>query len=171
MRIQLAVWDGEERRDSQFDNELVCWNSRYHRKLSSAGCYEGPWGITSEKIWPRSWMNSLPTMELQTISVLVWAMAKWLEWGFSGISDCVGKDRDGWIRTQDSCGRFWFCAFHRAPTATQNGVVCSIMTFMLRIGTTPFEMLYGEKRVSKFRPWGCRVYMHLNKNGRREGMQ
>jgi hypothetical protein len=59
-------------------------------------------------------------------------------------------------------GRFWFCA-------TQNGVICRNVTFKQSIGTTPFGKMYGIKKyVSKFRPFGCRAYMHLNKDNRRE---
>jgi hypothetical protein len=37
--------------------------------------------------------------------------------------------------------------------------------FKQSIGTTPFKKMYGmEKDVSKFRPFGCRAYMHLNKD-------
>jgi hypothetical protein len=60
-------------------------------------------------------------------------------------------------------GRFWFCA-------NQNGVICRNVTFKQSIGTTPFQKMYGKKMdVSKFRPFGCRAYMHLNKDRREKG--
>ena len=38
------------------------------------------------------------------------------------------------------------------------------------ISTTPWEKVYGEKKdVSKFRPFGCKAYMHLNKERREKG--
>ncbi len=44
------------------------------------------------------------------------------------------------------------------------------MTFKQSIGTTPFEKMYGIKKdVSKFRPFGCSAYMHLNKDRREKG--
>ena len=57
-------------------------------------------------------------------------------------------------------GQFWF-------SATMNGVNCRNATYKKRLGTTPHEKVYGTKKdVSKFRPFGCRVYMHLNKERR-----
>jgi hypothetical protein len=49
-------------------------------------------------------------------------------------------------------------------------VICRNVTFKQSIGTTPFEKMYGIKKdVSKFRPFGCRAYMHLNKDSREKG--
>ena len=60
-------------------------------------------------------------------------------------------------------GQFWF-------SATMNGVNCRNATYKKRLGTTPHEKVYGTKKdVSKFRPFGCRVYMHLNKERREKG--
>ena len=43
-------------------------------------------------------------------------------------------------------------------------------TFKRRLGTTPHEKIFGVKKdVSKFRPFGCRAYMHLNKDRRGQG--
>ena len=54
-------------------------------------------------------------------------------------------------------GQFWF-------SATMHGLNCRNATFKERLGTTPYEKLYGRKKdVSLFRPYGCRGYMHLNK--------
>ncbi len=60
----------------------------------------------------------------------------------------------------DIGGRFWFFA-------TQNWMICRNVTFKQSIGTTPFEKMYGMKNdVSKFLPFWCRAYMHLNKDRR-----
>ena len=60
-------------------------------------------------------------------------------------------------------GQFWF-------SATMDGVNCRNATYKKRSGTTPHEKVYGTKKdVSKFRPFGCRVYMHLNKERREKG--
>jgi hypothetical protein len=60
-------------------------------------------------------------------------------------------------------GRFWFCAI-------QNGVICRKVTFKQSIGTAPFEKVYGiRKELFKFRPFGYRAYMHLNKDKRETG--
>ena len=60
-------------------------------------------------------------------------------------------------------GQFWF-------SATMHGVNCRNATFKERLGTTPHEKLYGRKKdVSRFRPYGCRGYMHLNKERRGKG--
>jgi hypothetical protein len=57
-------------------------------------------------------------------------------------------------------GRFWLCA-------TQNGVICCNATFKQKIGTMPFEKVYGIKKdVSKFKPFGCLAYMHLIEQGK-----
>ena len=51
-----------------------------------------------------------------------------------------------------------------------HGVNCRNATFKERLGTTPHEKLYGRKKdVSRFRPYGCRGYMHLNKERRGKG--
>ena len=60
-------------------------------------------------------------------------------------------------------GPYWF-------SATQNGVTCRNVTYKERLGTTQYEKTYGVKKaVSKFRPFGCRAYMHLNKDKRERG--
>ena len=57
-------------------------------------------------------------------------------------------------------GKYWFCA------ATY-GKDCRNVTYKERIKNTPWGLLYGEKKdVSKFRPFGCRAWMHLNKERR-----
>ncbi len=60
-------------------------------------------------------------------------------------------------------GPYWF-------SATQNDVTCRNVTYKERLGTTQYEKTYGVKKdVSKFRPFGCRAYMHLNKDLREKG--
>ena len=60
-------------------------------------------------------------------------------------------------------GPLWF-------SATTHGVNCRNATFKKRIGTTPHEKIFGVKKdVSKFRPFGCRAYMHMNKDRREKG--
>ena len=60
-------------------------------------------------------------------------------------------------------GKFWFCA-------ATFGKDCRNVTYKERIKNTPWGLLYGEKKdVSKFRPFGCRAYMHLNKVRREKG--
>ena len=60
-------------------------------------------------------------------------------------------------------GRFWF-------SASIHGKNCRNVTFKQRLGTTPHAKMYGEKAdVSKFRPFGCRAYVHLNKERRAPG--
>ena len=60
-------------------------------------------------------------------------------------------------------GQHWSCS-------TQNGVNCRNVTFKERLGTTPYEKTYGIKKdVSRFKPFGCRAYMHLNKDQRDKG--
>ena len=51
-------------------------------------------------------------------------------------------------------GRFWF----RAATA---GKDARNVTFKERIGMTPHQAMYGEKRdVSAYRAFGCRAYVY-----------
>ncbi len=67
----------------------------------------------------------------------------------------AGKDRNGRIGTR---GRI---------LVQRNSEWCELqeMTYKERLRTTPFEKTYGvKKNVSKFRPFGCRAYMHLNKD-------
>jgi hypothetical protein len=43
-------------------------------------------------------------------------------------------------------------------------------TFKYRLGTTPYARLYGmENDVSKFSPFACKAYVHLNKERREKG--
>ena len=60
-------------------------------------------------------------------------------------------------------GPMWF-------SAVTHAVNCRNVTFKKRLGTTQHEKLFGvNKDVSKFRPFGCRAYMHLNKERREKG--
>jgi hypothetical protein len=60
-------------------------------------------------------------------------------------------------------GRFWFSASIHAKN-------CRNVTYKQRIGTTPHAKMYGTKAdVSKFRPFGCNAYVHLNKERREPG--
>ena len=60
-------------------------------------------------------------------------------------------------------GRFWFAS-------STHGVNCRNATFNRRVGTTSYEKIFGVKKdLSKFRPFGCRAYMHLNKERREKG--
>ncbi len=60
-------------------------------------------------------------------------------------------------------GKYWFCA------ATY-GKDCQNVTCKERIKNTPWGLLYGGKKdVSKFRPFGFRAWMHLNKEQREKG--
>jgi hypothetical protein len=53
-------------------------------------------------------------------------------------------------------GPYWF-------SETQNGVTCRNVTYKESLRTTLYEEAYGVKKdVSRFRPFGCRAYMHLN---------
>jgi hypothetical protein len=53
-------------------------------------------------------------------------------------------------------GKFWF----KAATNRKN---CLSVTYMLRINSTPYRVLYGkEKNVSRFRPYGCLAFMHIH---------
>ena len=55
-------------------------------------------------------------------------------------------------------------------SAVTHAVNCRNATFKKRLGTTPHEKVFGVKTdVSKFRPFGCRVYMHLNKEHLEKG--
>ena len=57
-------------------------------------------------------------------------------------------------------GRFWF----KAATA---GKDASNVTFKERIGMTPHQAMYGEKKdVSDFRAFGCRAWVYLDKQSR-----
>jgi hypothetical protein len=59
-------------------------------------------------------------------------------------------------------GAYWF-------SATQNGVNCRNVTYKERLRTTP-KCIWGEKKNElKFRPFGCRAHMHLNKDRREKG--
>ena len=59
--------------------------------------------------------------------------------------------------------KFWFCA-------ATCGKDCRNATYKERIKNTPWGLLYGEKKdVSKFRPFGCRAWMFLNKERREKG--
>jgi hypothetical protein len=60
-------------------------------------------------------------------------------------------------------GRFWF-------SAVNHGKNCRNVTFKYRLGTTPYARLYGMKKdVPKFRPFGYKAYVHLNKERREKG--
>ena len=60
-------------------------------------------------------------------------------------------------------GKYWFCA-------ATCGKDCRNATYMERIKNTPWGLMFGEKRdVSKFRPFGCRAWMFLNKERREKG--
>ena len=60
-------------------------------------------------------------------------------------------------------GQFWF-------SATMHDVNCRNATYKERPGTSPHEKVYGKKKdVSWFRPFGCRGYMHQNKEQRAKG--
>jgi hypothetical protein len=60
-------------------------------------------------------------------------------------------------------GRFWF----RAATA---GKDARNVTFKERIGMTPYQAMYGEKKdVSNFRAFGCRAWVYLDKQRREKG--
>ena len=53
---------------------------------------------------------------------------------------------------------FWFCA-------ATNGNDYRNATYNHRIKNTTYGPLYGEKKdLSKFRPFGCRAWIHINKN-------
>ena len=60
-------------------------------------------------------------------------------------------------------GPLWF-------SATTHSVNCRNAIFKKRIGTTPHENIFGVKKdVSKFRPFGCRAYMHMDKDRPEKG--
>ena len=60
-------------------------------------------------------------------------------------------------------GRFWF-------SATIHAKNCRNATYKKRVGTTPHAKIFGSKKdVSKFKPFGCRAYVHLNKERREPG--
>ena len=60
-------------------------------------------------------------------------------------------------------GRFWY-------SAIDFGSTCRNATYKQRLGTTPHAKIFGIKKdVSKFRPFGCRAYLHLNKERREPG--
>ncbi len=60
-------------------------------------------------------------------------------------------------------GRYWF-------SAVNHGKNCLNVTFKYRLCTTPYARLYGMKKgVSKFRPFGCKAYVHLTNEGREKG--
>ncbi len=62
-------------------------------------------------------------------------------------------------------GRYWF-------SAGNDGKNCRNVTFKYRLGTTPYARLYGMKKdVSKVRPFGCKAYVHLNKERREKRKQ
>ena len=55
-------------------------------------------------------------------------------------------------------------------SAGNHGLNSRTTTFKRRLGTTPHEKIFGVKKdVTKFRPFGCRAYMHLNKDRREKG--
>jgi hypothetical protein len=60
-------------------------------------------------------------------------------------------------------GRFWYFAVN-------HGKNCRNVTFKQRLRTTPHARLHGVKKdVSKFRPFICKAYVHLNKERREKG--
>jgi hypothetical protein len=60
-------------------------------------------------------------------------------------------------------GKYWFCAANCAKD-------CRNAMYVDRIKNSPWGLMYGEKRdVSKFRPFGCRAWMFLNKDRREKG--
>ena len=63
----------------------------------------------------------------------------------------------------NSGNRIWF-------SANMHGVNCRNATYKEHLGTTPHKKLYGKKKdVSRFRPNGCRGYMHQNEERRAKG--
>jgi hypothetical protein len=62
--------------------------------------------------------------------------------------------------------RFWFSHF----SATIHVKNCRNATFKKRVGTTQHAKIFGRKKdVSKFKPFGCRTYVHLKKKQREPG--
>jgi hypothetical protein len=60
-------------------------------------------------------------------------------------------------------GRFWF-------KSACVGCQARNVTYKARIGTTPWKAMHGEKKdLSRFRAFGCRVWVHLNSERRDKG--
>ena len=60
-------------------------------------------------------------------------------------------------------GRFWF----KAATA---GKDARNVTYKERIGISPYQATYGEKKdISDFRAFGCRAWVYLDKQRRQKG--
>ncbi len=79
-----------------------------------------------------------------------------------GIESTMTLARSGMAQ---SClgGKYWFCAANCAKH-------CRNVTYKARIKNTQWGAVYGEKKdVSKFRPFGCRAWMYLNKERREKG--
>ena len=58
-------------------------------------------------------------------------------------------------------GRFWFKAAAAGKDARN-------VTFKERIGMSPYQAMYGEKKdVSDFRAFGCRAWVYLNSSAKR----
>ena len=60
-------------------------------------------------------------------------------------------------------GRFWFKAANAGKDARN-------VTYKERIGMSPYQAMYGEKKdVSDFRAFGCRAWVYLDKQRREKG--
>ena len=60
-------------------------------------------------------------------------------------------------------GRFWFKTAAAGKDARN-------VTYKERIGMSPYQAMYGEKKdVSDFRAFGCRAWVHLDKQRRQNG--
>ena len=55
-------------------------------------------------------------------------------------------------------------------SAGNQGLNSRNATFKRRLGTTPHEKIFGVKKdVTKFRPFGCRAYIHMDQDRREKG--
>ena len=76
---------------------------------------------------------------------------------------CVGSSLRSAMAESGLAGKYWICA----ATCGKDG---KNATYMERIKNTPWGLMFGEKRdVSRFRPFGCRAWMFLNKERHEKG--
>ena len=106
------------------------------------------------------------TEHIETLGFKNYFSVAYEQWQ-NGLSESSIKSLGLLVRPQMAesgmAGRFWF----RALVSARDG---RNVTYHERIKTTPHKMVFGEpKNVSRFRAFGCRAFMFLNKERRRPG--
>ncbi len=81
-------------------------------------------------------------------------MAEWTCWSYHHFDHAAGEDNYGWIRIGGGCFR-----------AAMAGKDARNAIYAERLKTSPHYAMYGEpKDVLRFRSFGCKAFVYLNKD-------